>query len=153
MKRALIAVVLCALCAVVIAQDKPEKEAVGQDEIKKLIAALGSEVWREREDAHEKLIKIGWAAGPELEKATKHEDLEIATRAERILQKIAYLTDTQRAKVDALFEKLKSRNEREREQAFDTLLAKGERVVGYLAKLLAEPSDNKVKLSLDLEFR
>ncbi len=152
MRKSLLAVLVCAVCAVVLAQEKTEKETTGRDEIKKLVAALGSEVWREREDAHEKLIKIGWAAGPELEKATKHEDPEIAIRAQRILQKIAYLTDTQKAEVDALYEKLKSRDEKERERAFDTLLAKGERVVGYLAKLLSEPSDNKVDIDLSLEY-
>jgi hypothetical protein len=152
MRKALLGVVLFTVCAVVLAQDKAEKEALSREEIDKLVAALGSEVWREREDAQEKLVKAGWAAGPALEKATKHEDPEIATRAERILKEIAYLTDTQKAEVDALYEKLKSRDEKERERAFDALLGKGDRVVLYLAKLLQEPSDNKVDIDLALEY-
>jgi hypothetical protein len=57
---------------------------IGED-VERLIAQLGDEEWARREAASKQLAEIGPAAKAKLEAATKHKDLEIAWRAERLL--------------------------------------------------------------------
>jgi len=66
-------------------------------EIEGHIKALGSEVYHEREKASKALIDIGYQAKPELMKALKNPDLEIARRAERVLETFRPI-DAMRAK-------------------------------------------------------
>jgi hypothetical protein len=58
---------------------------IGED-VDRLIAQLGDEEWAKREAASKQLAEIGPAAKGKLEAATKHKDLEIAWRAERLIQ-------------------------------------------------------------------
>jgi hypothetical protein len=58
---------------------------IGED-VDRLIAQLGDEEWARREAASKQLAEIGPAAKGKLEAATKHKDLEIAWRAEKLLQ-------------------------------------------------------------------
>lgn len=53
--------------------------------VSRAVADLGHESWHEREAAHRRLLGLGLAAVPALEVARDHPDLEIATRAERLL--------------------------------------------------------------------
>lgn len=56
-----------------------------RDELKKLIAQLGSAEYNEREDAEKRLTELGRLALPALKAALKSADLEVVFRAERIL--------------------------------------------------------------------
>ena len=64
-------------------------DPAAEDEIKELIQQLGSPSWEKREAAMTELRKIGMKAKPHLDKAAKEKDLEIAYRAEQLLQLIA----------------------------------------------------------------
>lgn len=139
------------LCSLAAAQEEAGEKALSDQEIEALVKALGSDSWKERTEAEKKLAGAGWQAGPALEKATKSNDPEISERASRILDKISYLADKVKAEVDALYEKLKSRDENKRDRAFDKLVRKGSRVISYLGKLLTAPSDNKVEIALAVE--
>ena len=55
-------------------------------EISDWIRQLGSEEYREREEASENLKKAGFRAFPELQKALKDHDVEIAERAKELLR-------------------------------------------------------------------
>jgi hypothetical protein len=59
--------------------------AVG-DEIDRLIAQLADPDWERREAAHKELAELGPAARPKLQAALQSKDLEVAWRAERLLQ-------------------------------------------------------------------
>jgi hypothetical protein len=56
-----------------------------KDEVRKLIADLGSPEYKQREDAEKRLTELGRLAIPALKDAIKSPDLEIVFRAERIL--------------------------------------------------------------------
>lgn len=55
------------------------------DDIQKLVAQLGSEVWKEREEASARLTALGPAAAEALAAAAKSPDAEVRARAEKIL--------------------------------------------------------------------
>ena len=59
--------------------------AVG-DEIEQLIAQLGHDDWETREAAYKQLAELGPAARPKLQSALQNKDLEVAWRAERLIQ-------------------------------------------------------------------
>ena len=59
-----------------------------QSEIDKLVAQLGDDQWRQREQAQKDLAELGLAAKPKLEGALKHKDVEIVFRAEQLLEAI-----------------------------------------------------------------
>ena len=58
------------------------------DRIEQLIAQLGDDEWQQRQSAHDRLADLGVAAKPHLEKAVKHDDLEIVYRAEQLLDRL-----------------------------------------------------------------
>ncbi|MHC5039105.1 MAG: hypothetical protein ACYTHM_17490 [Planctomycetota bacterium] len=58
------------------------------EKIDRLISRLGSDLWKEREDATKALVEIGEAAIPALEKALNHEDPEVRLRAGLILEEV-----------------------------------------------------------------
>lgn len=58
-------------------------------EIDQLIVQLGSDEWSQRESAEKRLKELGLAAKPKLEQAVKNKDLEVAYRAERLMQAFA----------------------------------------------------------------
>ena len=151
MKKILGAVAILLICAMVFAQEEPKPGKPTEEEIKALIEALGSDSWKERTQAREKLIEAGAAAGPLLEEAVKSDDPEIAHQANGILDEICYLPEKLKAEVDALFEKLKSRDDKERDGAFRKFTGMGKRVMSYLARLLRVPSDKKVEVTLSVE--
>ncbi len=55
------------------------------DEINQFITQLGDDSWAKREAAQQALQKLGKAAQTQLEKASKSTDIEVASRAERLL--------------------------------------------------------------------
>jgi hypothetical protein len=57
-----------------------------QSEIDTLVAQLGDDKWRRREQAQKELTELGLAAKPKLEAALKHKDVEIVFRAEQLLE-------------------------------------------------------------------
>jgi len=61
-----------------------------QDRVAQLIEKLGDDEYRVREQAQEELARIGFAAYDQLLAATKHEDLEIASRARYLVRLIRY---------------------------------------------------------------
>lgn len=61
--------------------------AVG-GEIDSLIAQLGASEWQKRAEATKSLAALGGLARPKLQEATKNKDVEIALRAERLLEAI-----------------------------------------------------------------
>ncbi len=106
MRRVLVLTVAILICSLVVAQEKPQETALTGEQIKELVAALGSDTWKERVEAEKKLIETGRAAGPALEEAAKSDDPEVAYRAKKILDEICYLPDELQAGADALCEKL-----------------------------------------------
>ena len=58
-----------------------------QDRAKELVAKLGDELPKAREEAETKLFELGPVAVPVLEDALHDKDLEIVFRAERLLLK------------------------------------------------------------------
>jgi hypothetical protein len=142
---------LCFFCSLVLGQDEEKEGALTDEQMKELIQMLGSDTWREREDAQKKLIEAGWAAGPALEEATKNDDPEIARRAKGILDKLCYVSPELKREMDAIFKRLQGRDDKEREKAFNELLTKGERAIEYVGSLIRIESDNKVELTIDVE--
>jgi hypothetical protein len=59
------------------------------DKVRALVKRLGDDSFEEREKATEALIALGSAALPELRRATKDSDAEVASRAKRCVDKIA----------------------------------------------------------------
>ena len=59
-----------------------------QSQIETLVAQLGHDQWRQREQAQQELTILGLAAKPKLEAALKHKDAEIVFRAEQLLEAI-----------------------------------------------------------------
>lgn len=57
-----------------------------QDRIRELVDQLGSETYKTREAAEERLAQLGPVAVPVLEEALNHADAEIVFRAERLLR-------------------------------------------------------------------
>jgi hypothetical protein len=60
-----------------------------QERARRYIKQLGDDSSEVRENATEELIRLGVAARPELRRAAKDNDVEVATRARRCLDKIA----------------------------------------------------------------
>jgi len=84
------AAVLCgALAAAAGAAPAPKEPALSQDQqIAKLIQALGDKDYAVRQRAEDELARIGFAAYEALAAAANHEDLEIAARARYLLRKM-----------------------------------------------------------------
>jgi hypothetical protein len=59
------------------------------EEIQKLVAQLGSEVWKEREEASARLTALGSIAAEALAAAAKSTDAEVRIRAEKILKELS----------------------------------------------------------------
>lgn len=62
-----------------------------ENEIDTLIAQLGDASWKRREAAQTQLIQLGKLIKPKIEAALKHADVEIASRAEQILEALSKL--------------------------------------------------------------
>ncbi len=60
-----------------------------RDKVKRLVEQLGDESFAAREKATQELVRLGTAAVPELRRAAKAKDAEMATRARQCLNKIA----------------------------------------------------------------
>lgn len=143
---------------------------VDQEQIKKLVQQLGDEDFEKREKASKKLVEIGAAALPELEKAVKSGDAEVVERAKLCAQKIkdikaipqliedladynAGIHDRARASlqrmeglaVPALIQALKHKNARVRAGAARVLGSLGDRselVVSALIEALDDPDES-----------
>jgi len=63
----------------------PHRDSKQDAQIERLVAKLGSEDFDEREEAGERLAKLGEKAIPALLEATKSQDLEVRRRAARLL--------------------------------------------------------------------
>jgi len=72
------------------------------------IKDLGSEVYREREKATQALKEIGYQAGPELKAASKSPDLEVARRANDVLESLRHIDDLRAKKLQTPVAKLAS---------------------------------------------
>lgn len=93
MKNLLLCLLLILPMSMTLAQDKPapEKPDKGkslQDKIQKLVEKLGDDSYELREKAQKALEKIGKPALEALRKAYKSADLEMASRAEELIEKI-----------------------------------------------------------------
>ncbi|MHC4778023.1 MAG: hypothetical protein ACYTFG_05530 [Planctomycetota bacterium] len=73
------------------AEPPPAPEEALRERIAGLVARLGSESWKEREEASKELAAIGEAAVPALQKALESGDPEVAGRAEECLRQIRRL--------------------------------------------------------------
>src|SRR5262245_51143312 len=87
--------------AAALVAEEPAKVArlsPAADEVGKLIQLLGHDRFLTRESASKRLIAVGRPAVVALQEATRHRDVEIASRAQRILMEIQsslpYLIDT-----------------------------------------------------------
>jgi hypothetical protein len=60
-----------------------------RDRVKRLVEQLGDESFAAREKATQELVRLGAAAVPEVRRAAKAGDAEMATRARRCLERIA----------------------------------------------------------------
>ncbi|GEM_PF-2726067 len=87
MRWTIVAMLVLSAVAPVFAGEKAE---AGPDEarIQRLIEALGSERWKEREKATDALVEIGEAAVPALTQALQSEDPEVRVRARDALERI-----------------------------------------------------------------
>lgn len=68
------------------AQDKPAQNQ--QTEIDRLVDQLGADSYQVREDAQKALQKIGKPALPALRKACESQDLEVASRAQELIEQL-----------------------------------------------------------------
>lgn len=75
-------------CSAVLVVCAAEAQDVDQAQIDALIRDLGADASETRDAAQAKLIELGKAAIPSLEKATKSQDLEVSSRAREALSKI-----------------------------------------------------------------
>ncbi|RMG17821.1 MAG: PDZ domain-containing protein [Planctomycetota bacterium] len=71
-----------------LAQDPAPAQESLEQRIERLVSQLGAERYDEREAAQKELERIGRPALPALRKATKSEDLEVASRAEAAVEAI-----------------------------------------------------------------
>jgi hypothetical protein len=67
------------------------RDEIDRTKVKALVKQLGDDSFEAREKATQELVRLGPAAVPELRRASKDADVEIATRARRCLDKIAEL--------------------------------------------------------------
>lgn len=84
LKRLLIIIIICALCALVVHSEDKEEELTSR--IKELIKQLGNDDWQERESAQKALEEIGEPAEEALTDAAKSSDPEIRHRASIIIK-------------------------------------------------------------------
>lgn len=126
-----------------------------QEEIAKLVSQLGSEEWREREAASERLAEIGRDVIPALAEARKSEDAEVRERAKRILDKFRWIAPEDAEAIEAavkectrkpeqkvkpdtikkLVEKLTSSETQARQEAQQELVKTGRDALPVLGKL------------------
>jgi HEAT repeat protein len=85
--RCLAVVVAVVAIATAIRADEP-KSGASQKDIKRLIDQLGSDRFKDREQATHGLSKIGKSALPSLKEATKSPDPEVRRRARRLVEQI-----------------------------------------------------------------
>jgi hypothetical protein len=85
--RWLVAVVAVIAIAAASRADEPGSGA-SEKEIKRLIEQLGSERFRDREEASGGLARLGKSALPGLKEATKSPDAEVRRRARRLVEKM-----------------------------------------------------------------
>jgi hypothetical protein len=93
MRRLLAAVVACGL-VVGVASGDPAPAAAPDPSVSEWVAKLGSEQFREREDAVAALEKAGPAALPALREAVKSSDPEVRQRAAALLLKLQRSADS-----------------------------------------------------------
>jgi HEAT repeat protein len=77
-----------AASAAAIRADEPKSGASAKD-IKRWIDQLGSERFKDREQATHQLSKLGKSALPSLKEATKSPDPEVRSRAQQLVEQIA----------------------------------------------------------------
>lgn len=87
MKNLLFGLLLLFPASVTIAQEKPVQTSQ-TEEIARLIDQLGADKYEDREAAHAALAKIGKPAISALMEARKSKDLEVASRADELIEKI-----------------------------------------------------------------
>ena len=90
MKRIILSIILLgAATHIGFAQDKPAQQQTDQQkEIERLIGLLGADSYETREDAQKRLQAIGKPALPALRKACDSRDLETASRANELVERI-----------------------------------------------------------------
>jgi HEAT repeat protein len=81
-----VSIALAALTAAIRA-DEPQGGAPEKD-MKRLIGQLGSERYKDREQATRHLAQLGKAALPGLKEAAKSPDAEVRRRAQRLLEQL-----------------------------------------------------------------
>jgi hypothetical protein len=108
------------------------------EEIDRLVEQLGDARFRVREQATQKLIKIGRPAVPALRKAMESQDVELKMRAQRILKTI-------QSSVEKLIDDLKHGDAAARREAAETLGqmgAKAKEAVPALVELLKHKDES-----------
>jgi HEAT repeat protein len=85
--RCLAAVIAVAAVTATVLADEP-KSGTSENEIKRLIDQLGSERFKDREQATRQLSQLGKAALPGLKEATKSPDVEVSRRAQQLIEEI-----------------------------------------------------------------
>lgn len=133
-KRQLLCSIFFALTAIAVINDRAviaddsksetAKATVSDAAIAKLITELGDADYQTRQKATRKLLSLGAAAVPSLEKAAESKDLEVMTRAIGILRS-HYPTDNDTTELvsDALERLATSKNTSVRTRSLDTLNA------------------------------
>jgi HEAT repeat protein len=90
-----------------------------KSEVEWLIEKLGDDNFDTRHDAQDSLFRMGDKAREALRRARKHEDVEIADRAHRILEKLG--PGPLRRRIAGLIEKLGDKNQKARQEAAKAL--------------------------------
>jgi hypothetical protein len=93
-----IALTLALLAAVALSQEA-EKELAPKPDVKALIQKLGSADFAERKKAEEDILSLGEKALPALQAAAKgHEDAHVRYEAERLMHRLALMSEPQAEK-------------------------------------------------------
>jgi tetratricopeptide (TPR) repeat protein len=140
------------LCLVNLLAEGPKKSAPTEAEIDSLVRELGNDSFAKREQATEKLSRLGKAALQKLQKATESEDPEIRVRARKIVSELRLgITPGWPEAMIQLVHEYKNLDEEAKNQALRQLHAAiQQKAVPFLVFRLSEGSSSEAETALSL---
>ena len=117
-----------------------------QREIDQAIDELGDDLFRVRERATQFLWEAGLKAEPALKAALKHSDPEVVSRANRVLEKLAWgLTPTTPNDIERLLSQYRSGDWEIKRKAIEKLIDRGEDAYPILMAIISREEQETVR--------